>query len=147
MFGGFHGDEPKSTAIALLLIEYLAEQMETGTDAHWVIMPCVNPDGLDLRRRRNARLVDLNRNFPTKNWAHTPLFADGRTEPNAFLCRCFPVTSFFAAGSITSSKSCRRLGYTQSWVQWAAQESFRNLKSSLFGGQLRIRWELSRTPS
>ena len=69
VFGGFHGDEPKSTAIALRLIEHLTNQMETGTDVHWVIVPCVNPDGLNRRRRRNARLVDLNRNFPTKNWA------------------------------------------------------------------------------
>lgn len=34
-----------------------------------VILPVVNPDGLARRTRRNARGVDLNRNFPTKDWA------------------------------------------------------------------------------
>lgn len=37
--------------------------------AHWLIVPCVNPDGYERRGRRNARDVDLNRNFPTENWA------------------------------------------------------------------------------
>ncbi len=31
-------------------------------------MPLVNPDGFQRRKRRNARKVDINRNFPTKNW-------------------------------------------------------------------------------
>ncbi len=31
-------------------------------------MPIVNPDGYERRTRRNARKVDINRNFPTKNW-------------------------------------------------------------------------------
>ena len=30
--------------------------------------PCLNPDGLQLNRRTNANNVDINRNFPTKNW-------------------------------------------------------------------------------
>jgi protein MpaA len=36
--------------------------------ATWIIVPLVNPDGFALRKRRNARGVDLNRNFPTRNW-------------------------------------------------------------------------------
>lgn len=34
-----------------------------------VIVPIVNPDGLARRTRRNARSVDLNRNFPTRDWS------------------------------------------------------------------------------
>jgi protein MpaA len=34
----------------------------------WTIIPTLNPDGYLRRRRRNARLVDLNRNFPTTDW-------------------------------------------------------------------------------
>ena len=31
-------------------------------------IPCLNPDGMELNIRHNANGVDLNRNFPTKNW-------------------------------------------------------------------------------
>lgn len=33
-----------------------------------VIVPVVNPDGLERRTRRNANKIDLNRNYPTKNF-------------------------------------------------------------------------------
>ena len=33
-----------------------------------MFIPCLNPDGLQLGRRTNVNNVDINRNFPTKNW-------------------------------------------------------------------------------
>ncbi len=33
-----------------------------------LFIPCLNPDGMQLAQRTNANGVDLNRNFPTKNW-------------------------------------------------------------------------------
>ena len=33
-----------------------------------LFIPCLNPDGMALGTRTNANGVDLNRNFPTKNW-------------------------------------------------------------------------------
>ena len=33
-----------------------------------LFIPCLNPDGMQLGRRTNSNGVDLNRNFPTKNW-------------------------------------------------------------------------------
>ena len=33
-----------------------------------LFIPCLNPDGMALGKRTNANNVDLNRNFPTKNW-------------------------------------------------------------------------------
>jgi len=33
-----------------------------------LFIPCLNPDGMQLNRRTNANNVDINRNFPTKNW-------------------------------------------------------------------------------
>lgn len=33
-----------------------------------LFIPCLNPDGLQNKTRTNANGVDLNRNFPTKNW-------------------------------------------------------------------------------
>lgn len=84
VFGGFHGDEPKSVFVANRLIELLSTSPAEGNatldkdrrctspsasagKATWIIVPLVNPDGLALRKRRNARGVDLNRNFPTRN--------------------------------------------------------------------------------
>lgn len=58
-----HGDEPRTRRI----LESLREGPPlTGIDL-WVI-PTYNPDGLARGSRRNARGVDLNRNFPYK-WA------------------------------------------------------------------------------
>jgi len=73
VFGGFHGDEPKSVYVVERLIEELGRgpgefAAEGDLATRWVLVPVVNPDGLARRTRRNARKVDLNRNFPTANW-------------------------------------------------------------------------------
>ncbi len=72
VLGAFHGDEPKSVYLVERLIdEVSAGHTETNAQSHdvrWVLVPVVNPDGFERRKRRNARKVDLNRNFPTKNW-------------------------------------------------------------------------------
>ncbi len=67
VLGGFHGDEPKGVYLARQLIDMLLTHPISGKN-RWVIMPLVNPDGYESRKRRNARGVDINRNFPTKNW-------------------------------------------------------------------------------
>ena len=58
IIGVFHGDEPQGK----FLIE---KYMKTNG---LMFIPCLNPDGMQLGRRTNANGVDLNRNFPTKNW-------------------------------------------------------------------------------
>jgi murein peptide amidase A len=68
VFGGFHGDEPKSVHVARELQLLLERDASEGLATGWVIVPVVNPDGLHRRRRRNGNLVDINRNFPTQNW-------------------------------------------------------------------------------
>jgi murein peptide amidase A len=65
-----HGDEPRTRAILTSLRD---GRPVRGLDL-WVI-PTANPDGLARGTRKNARGVDLNRNFPYR-WA--PL--DGRYE-------------------------------------------------------------------
>jgi protein MpaA len=52
--------------VARRLVDYLTSQPVPGAT---IIVPVVNPDGYARRRRRNAAGVDLNRNFPTANWA------------------------------------------------------------------------------
>lgn len=39
-----------------------------GRGVNKLFIPCLNPDGMALNTRTNANGVDLNRNFPTKNW-------------------------------------------------------------------------------
>ncbi len=66
--GGVHGDEPKSVFIARRLIELLDTEHAAGADTRWVIVPVINPDGYERRKRRNAHKIDINRNFPTDSW-------------------------------------------------------------------------------
>jgi len=61
IIGVFHGDEPQGK---FLIEEYIKTHKKNGL----LFIPCLNPDGMQLKRRTNANGVDLNRNFPTKNW-------------------------------------------------------------------------------
>lgn len=46
-----------------------------------IFIPCLNPDGMQLGKRTNANGVDLNRNFPTKNWGEdTSLAGDNPSD-------------------------------------------------------------------
>ena len=80
VIGGIHGDELSSTALALKWIE-LARLTPAQTE--WRFVPALNPDGLLTQpgKRTNANGVDLNRNFPTKNWAsEAPVYWEQRTR-------------------------------------------------------------------
>lgn len=61
VIGVFHGDEPQGK----FLIEKYLEKFPNNS---LLFIPCLNPDGMQLGTRTNANGVDLNRNFPTKNW-------------------------------------------------------------------------------
>jgi protein MpaA len=62
IIGVFHGDEPQGKH---LIEEYINS---TEQQNNLLFIPCLNPDGMDVNNRTNANGVDLNRNFPTKNW-------------------------------------------------------------------------------
>jgi murein peptide amidase A len=69
VLGGIHGDELASVNLVFDWIERALQARDNRI--HWRLVPVVNPDGL-LRQpstRVNARGVDLNRNFPTDDWA------------------------------------------------------------------------------
>jgi len=70
--GAIHGDELSSASVALHWIK-LAGQMPVDPQhgIHWRFVPVLNPDGVlnASPQRVNAHGVDLNRNFPTPNWA------------------------------------------------------------------------------
>lgn len=75
--GAVHGDEPQGK---YFIEEYLQKRYRFNTlsqvktprlnlfEKGVLFIPCLNPDGLSLKRRTNSNNVDINRNFPTKNW-------------------------------------------------------------------------------
>lgn len=66
--GVFHGDEPQGKEIILKLTHYLQNRADLLEQKRIILVPVVNPDGLVQNKRTNAHGVDLNRNFPTKDW-------------------------------------------------------------------------------
>jgi protein MpaA len=79
ILGGIHGDEPAGTALSRRLCAHLASRPGGAAGRRVVVAPAANPDGLARGTRTNARGVDLNRNFSTRNFSscdrhgHTPL--------------------------------------------------------------------------
>ena len=73
VIGGIHGDELTAVSIVFRWMAWIGEP-EART-YHWRVAPLANPDGLLARpaRRTNAHGVDLNRNFPTPDWANAAL--------------------------------------------------------------------------
>jgi len=68
IIGGIHGDEPQSTFVGDCLVDLLRTTVAEMMDEHLLIVPQLNPDGLERAMRHNANGVDLNRNFPTADW-------------------------------------------------------------------------------
>ncbi len=81
IFAGIHGEEPDTT----VLLSRALRSMSRPSPCCAVIL-CANPDGLRHGTRGNANGVDLNRNFPSRNWACAPVThrwtmdADSRVE-------------------------------------------------------------------
>ncbi|MCB9030541.1 MAG: murein tripeptide amidase MpaA [Deltaproteobacteria bacterium] len=68
IFAGIHGQEPESTLLLAKALRALAEP-----SPNCAVILAANPDGLLRGTRANIRGVDLNRNFPAKNWSETPV--------------------------------------------------------------------------
>ena len=71
VIGGIHGDEYSSVSVVFKWMDIL--NIHHSGLFHWHFIPLSNPDGL-LRKqsqRQNDRGVDLNRNFPTADWAES----------------------------------------------------------------------------
>ena len=67
IIGGIHGNEPQSAEICELYLKDVKDK-SFPEDAFLLLIPCINPDGMELKTRGNANSVDLNRNFPTNTW-------------------------------------------------------------------------------
>lgn len=66
------------------VLEYIKNSLPPqggGLGYNLMFIPCLNPDGMQLGSRTNANGVDLNRNFPTKNWGEdTSLAGDNPSD-------------------------------------------------------------------
>ena len=69
VIGVFHGDEPQGDPL-------IRKYLKINPDTKLLMIPCLNESGMKAGKRTNANGVDLNRNFPTKNW--------GEVQMNAF---------------------------------------------------------------
>jgi len=78
VFSLVHGDEMPSGSVARSWMERLTTIEPRNT---WRIIPILNPDGLAKKTRVNANGVDINRNFPTKDWDENALkYWDKKTK-------------------------------------------------------------------
>jgi protein MpaA len=68
IIGGIHGDEPAGVALAHSLLRYLQSLSLPDFEGKVVVMPVANPDGLQAGTRQNAHKIDINRNFPTRDF-------------------------------------------------------------------------------
>lgn len=76
--GVTHGEEPQGKfLIEKFMKEIEKKQLSFDNDLYFI--PCLNPDGMDKKQRGNSNNVDLNRNFPAKNYEVTS-FDDGTTS-------------------------------------------------------------------
>ncbi|MEZ0392563.1 MAG: DUF2817 domain-containing protein [Pseudobdellovibrionaceae bacterium] len=65
--GGVHGDEPEGVEIAQKFLDWLLKNNKPEFHS-WFLIPCLNVDGYSQNNRVNGNGVDLNRNFPSKDW-------------------------------------------------------------------------------
>lgn len=83
LMGGIHGDEYASVSVLFKWMNKL-NQHHSGL-FNWKVIPLANPDGLLRRKsqRQNDNGVDLNRNFPTPDWAEKAMdYWENRTFKN-----------------------------------------------------------------
>ena len=71
IIGGIHGSEPQSAEICELYLKDIKDK-PFQKDCFLILIPCINPDGIEAKTRVNANGVDLNRNFPTSGWQNIP---------------------------------------------------------------------------
>jgi protein MpaA len=72
VLGSIHGDEAVTGQVVTRLAEWVSNEGITRAGTKLLFVPFLNPDGVMEQQRTNAHGVDLNRNFPTRNWDPTP---------------------------------------------------------------------------
>lgn len=120
ILGGHHGDEWPSAELALVLAETLAAGEDDRIDAilgraSVLVVPQVNPDGVDAGSRYNARDVDLNRNYGFE-WTGAAFGgAEPFSEPETRAIRTMALLSPPAAG-LSLHAGAENIGYPWNWT-------------------------------
>lgn len=79
-----HGDEGPAGSVARAWMTRLNTIDARNT---WRVIPIVNPDGYKAKTRTNAAGVDLNRNFPSKDWDEKAIHywkKDRKSDPRRY---------------------------------------------------------------
>lgn len=66
--GGIHGNELASVYVAQRLLDALRSDARLSADRTIGLIAVANPDGYAERKRANANGIDLNRNFPSRDF-------------------------------------------------------------------------------
>jgi protein MpaA len=125
--GATHGDEPASAEAVGELAKRLEEERIEGrarpAAARVHIIPALNPDGLVAGTKNCASDVDLNRNFPSRNFvrAHAPGYDPGPfplSEPeSALLARLVDELGVDAVLSVHAPFACVNFdGPAEDWA-------------------------------
>ena len=80
--GGIHGVEPQSKEVCELYINEIKDK-PFYDDCYVLIIPCLNPDGMESKTRGNTNGVDLNRNFPSTTWKSVPVSGNNSYHPGS----------------------------------------------------------------
>jgi len=68
LMAGVHGDEKSGVRLVRRIVRRIRTCAPESVPNRIVVMPLVNPDGYRAGTRQNARGIDINRNFPTKDF-------------------------------------------------------------------------------
>jgi murein peptide amidase A len=79
VIGSIHGDEAVTGQVVVKLVELISRERKDPLQGKVICVPVLNPDGVAQQRRTNAHGVDINRNFPTRNWS--PMATEDRYPP------------------------------------------------------------------
>lgn len=84
VFSLIHGDETPAGSVGRFWMERLQGIVPRN---NWRVVPVLNPDGVAKKTRTNANAVDVNRNFPTADWAEKAQAywkRDSKSNPRRF---------------------------------------------------------------
>lgn len=84
VFSLIHGDETPAGSVGRFWMERLVDIMPRN---NWRVVPILNPDGVARKTRTNANEIDVNRNFPTRDWTEKAIpywKRDSKSNPRRF---------------------------------------------------------------
>lgn len=112
LVAGVHGDEPSGVAAVLdFLVVARAQTARWPARTLWVV-PVLNPDGVAANRKDNHAGVDLNRNFPARNFSlahpdgYFPGTAPGSEPESAALIELVTCIDFAAVIAVHAPLAC-----------------------------------------